>query len=153
MVFFRIQQLSCYVSALLVPCFDARRLTRRVPLLTLPDHLSSPPVFSVVRVTRSLVLCVCFVDRCLSLCTFSFDHCVVCSSSIYDSDYPFGIFELFSNIYLSCVLCAPCCLCLRIVHSWFPLCFSLTFICSVSCVLNVNSVSGLSIFDFPFVFL
>jgi hypothetical protein len=25
-------------------------------LLTLPEHLSSPPVFSVVRVTRSLVL-------------------------------------------------------------------------------------------------
>jgi hypothetical protein len=32
---------------------------------TLPEHLSSPPVFSRVRVTRSLVLCVCFVDRCL----------------------------------------------------------------------------------------
>jgi hypothetical protein len=30
------------------------------------------PIFSVVRVTRSLVLCVCFVDRCLSFCTFSF---------------------------------------------------------------------------------
>jgi len=41
------------------------------------------PVFSGVRVTRSLVLCVCFVDRCLALCTFSFGHCVVCSSSIY----------------------------------------------------------------------
>jgi len=25
-----------------------------------------PPVFSGIRVTRSLVLCVCFVDRCLS---------------------------------------------------------------------------------------
>jgi hypothetical protein len=37
-------------------------------------------VFSGVRVTRSLVLCVCFVDRRLSFCTFSFDHCVVCSS-------------------------------------------------------------------------
>jgi hypothetical protein len=33
--------------------------------------------------TISLVLCVCFVDRCLSFCTFSFSHCVVCSSSIY----------------------------------------------------------------------
>jgi len=32
-------------------------------LLTLPGHLSSPPVLSGVRVTRSLVLCVCFVDR------------------------------------------------------------------------------------------
>ena len=38
---------------------------------------------SGVRVTRSSVLCVCFVDRCLSFCTFSFGHCVVCSSSIY----------------------------------------------------------------------
>ena len=28
--------------------------------------------FSEVRVTQSLVLCVCFVDRCLSFCTFSF---------------------------------------------------------------------------------
>ena len=52
-------------------------------LPTLPEHLSSPLVFSGVRVTRSLVLCVCFVDRCLSICTFSFGHCVVCSSSIY----------------------------------------------------------------------
>ena len=46
----------------------------------IPEHLSSPPVFSGVRVTRSLVLYVCFVDRCLSFCTFSFGHCVVCSS-------------------------------------------------------------------------
>jgi hypothetical protein len=38
---------------------------------------------SGVRVTRSLVLCVCFVDRCLSFCPFSFGHCVVCSSSTY----------------------------------------------------------------------
>ena len=46
------------------------RLARRVPLveqelLTLPEHLSSTPVFSGVRVTRSLVLYVCFVDRFL----------------------------------------------------------------------------------------
>ena len=52
-------------------------------LLTLPEQLSSPPVISGVRVTRSLVLYVCFVDRCLSFCTFSFVHCVFCSSSIY----------------------------------------------------------------------
>ena len=31
-------------------------------LPTLPEHLSSPLVFSEVRVTRSLVLCVCFVS-------------------------------------------------------------------------------------------
>jgi hypothetical protein len=51
-------------------------------LLALREHQSSPPVFSGVRVTRSLDLGVCFVDRWLSLCTFSFDHCAVCSSSI-----------------------------------------------------------------------
>ena len=60
------------------------RLTRRVlleerELLTLPEHLSSPPVFTGVRVTRSLVLYVCFVDRCLYFffwplcCLFFFD--------------------------------------------------------------------------------
>ena len=31
-------------------------------------------VFSGVRVSRSLVYCVCFVDRCLSFCPFSFGH-------------------------------------------------------------------------------
>ena len=35
-------------------------------MLTLPQPLSSPPVLSGVHVTRFLVLCVCFVDRCLS---------------------------------------------------------------------------------------
>jgi hypothetical protein len=49
-------------------------------LPTLPEHLGSPLVFSGVRVTRSLVLYVCFVDRGLSFCSFSFGHCVVCSS-------------------------------------------------------------------------
>ena len=53
-------------------------------LLTIPEYLSSPPVYSGVRVTPSLVLCVCFVDRCLSFCRFSFGHSVVCSSSIYE---------------------------------------------------------------------
>ena len=39
------------------------RLTQRVSIVelpTLPEHPGSPPVFSEVRVTRSLVLCVCF---------------------------------------------------------------------------------------------
>ena len=63
------------------------KLTRRVSLveqeqLFLPEHLSSLPVFSVVRVTRSFIFCVCFVDRCLYLlscffwplcCLFFFD--------------------------------------------------------------------------------
>jgi hypothetical protein len=61
------------------------RLTRRVlpleqGLPTIPEHLSSPPGFSGVRVTRSLVLCVCFVDRYLSFYPFYVGHCVVCPS-------------------------------------------------------------------------
>jgi hypothetical protein len=44
------------------------------------------PGFSGVHVTRSLVLYVCFVDRCLSRCTFSFVHYVNCSSSFQAND-------------------------------------------------------------------
>ena len=51
-------------------------------LLTLPEHLSSPPDFSGVRAIRSLVLYVCFVDRFLSfifwpLCCLFFDIPIV----------------------------------------------------------------------------
>ena len=35
--------------------------------------------FSAVRVARSLVFCVMFLDRCLSFCPVSFGHCIVCS--------------------------------------------------------------------------
>ena len=64
------------------------RLTRRVSLveqelLTLPGHLSSPPVFSGVRVTRSLVLYVCLVDRCLSLKLYFF-FCPLCCLFFFD---------------------------------------------------------------------
>ena len=64
-------------------------------LLTLPEHLSSPPVFSGVRVTRSLVLYVCFVDR---FCPFVlFPLAIVLSVPLRYTDYdcPFGIFKLF----------------------------------------------------------
>jgi hypothetical protein len=72
-------------------------------LLTLPEHLSSPPVFGGSRVTRSLVLYVCFVDRCLSFCPLSFGLCLVCSSSIYgfwwyNEDF-FKILDLYKIIY------------------------------------------------------
>ena len=57
-------------------------------LLTLPEHPSSPQVFYGVRVTRSLVLCVMFCNRCLSfkpLC------CLVLRFT--DSDYLFCILK------------------------------------------------------------
>ena len=103
------------VVCLLITTFSFAILYKE--LLTLPEHLSSPPVFSGVRVTRSIVLCVWFVDLCLSFCPFSvnhctvypsyayelapFGHCVFCFSSIADSDYPFYIFKLFLCIMIS----------------------------------------------------
>ena len=67
-------------------------------LLTLPGHLSSPPVYRGVRVTRSFVLYVCFVDRCLSFCTFSFGHCVVWSSSIYGFWLPIWYLQILQTL-------------------------------------------------------
>jgi hypothetical protein len=62
-----------------------------LPVFSGLSILDCPLVFSRVRVTGSLVLYVCFVDRCLS-----FGHCVLSVLLRYmDSDCPFGIFELF----------------------------------------------------------
>jgi hypothetical protein len=62
-------------------------------IFTLPEHLSSPSVLSGVRVTLSLDLYVCFVDR-LSFCTcFAIVLSVLLRYTI--SDYSFGIFKLF----------------------------------------------------------
>ena len=71
--------LSYALSGLfLIHDISLTRLTWRVSLveqelLSLPDHLSSSPVFGGVRVNPSLVLCVCFLDRCLSFYPFSVD--------------------------------------------------------------------------------
>ena len=62
---------------------------------TLPEHLSSPPVFSGVRVTRYLVLCVCFVDRCLSFCSFLLAIVLSVLLQFTVSYYPFDICKLF----------------------------------------------------------
>ena len=75
-------------------------LTRRVTLvvqelLTLPEHPSSTPVVSGVRVTRSLVLCVYFVDRCLSFLPF-----LLSVLQFTDPDYPFW-FKLFFELQCS----------------------------------------------------
>ena len=67
---------------------------------TRPKHLRSHPVCSGVRVTRSLVLCVCFVDSCLSFCPFSFGHCVVCPS-FYVLRILIGIFKHFLYTFKS----------------------------------------------------
>ena len=50
-------------------------------LLNIPEHMSSSPVFSGVRVTRSLVLCVVYCRLLFVLlhCCSSSGHYVVCS--------------------------------------------------------------------------
>ena len=88
---------------LLQECFY--RVTRRVSLveqelLTLPEHLSSPSIFSGVRITRSLVLCVMFCRLLFVLLSF-FLLAIVLSVlfRFTDSDYPFSVFKLILKLY------------------------------------------------------
>ena len=120
-------------------------------------HFDSP--FGVL--SRLLVLCLVYYMLPVSLdCTFWFSlRCsltFICPVScvLYVASFS-GLFILispsvFSNVYLSCVLCTICRQFLWIVHCWLPLRCSLTFICPVSCVLYVASFSGLFIVDCPF---
>jgi hypothetical protein len=71
-----------HVTLVVIPIhpFSIHDLSQLVPLveqelLTLPEHLSSPLVFSGVCVVQSLVFC---VDHCLFFSIFSNDHCVLC---------------------------------------------------------------------------
>jgi hypothetical protein len=63
--------------------------------LTFPEHPSSVSVFSGVCVTRSLVLCVCFVDHCLSFCPFLSLYCPSFDLRIHITPFGFGILKLF----------------------------------------------------------
>jgi hypothetical protein len=80
-------------------------LTRRVQvveqeLLTLPEHLSSPRVFSGVRVTRSIFSFICMFCRSLFvLCTFSLVIALSILLQFTDYDYPFGIFKHFLKVF------------------------------------------------------
>ena len=61
--------------------------------------IGNPQVFSGVRATRSLVLYVCFVDRCLSFCIFSFGHYFVSSSSIYGFLLPLWYLQTLLKVF------------------------------------------------------
>jgi hypothetical protein len=61
------------------------------------------PVFSRVRVTQSLVWCVCFIDSCLSFCAFLLAIVLSVLHQYTDSDYPFGIFKFFLSFLLSLI--------------------------------------------------
>jgi hypothetical protein len=67
-----------------------------------------------VYVTRSLVLYVCFVDRCLSFCTFSFGHCVVCSFSIYGFWLPLWYLQTLLTLCIEWSLPAQSNICLTL---------------------------------------
>ena len=91
--------------------------------------LCSPPGFIGVRVTRFVVLHVCFVDRCLSFCPFSFCHWVVCSSSIYgfwltlwylQTLLTNGICILFTDAVVQHDFHFIWCFCLRVIR-WMSL--------------------------------
>jgi hypothetical protein len=95
------------------------RLTRGVPLVeqelpTLPEHLSSPPVFSGVRVTRSLVLYVCFVDHCLSfffwlLCCLPFFDLRILITPLVFSNSSFDYILLVIYMYIKTfIIYMPC---------------------------------------------
>jgi hypothetical protein len=83
--FMHIQDFVLFLLIIVLACWNhVTRLTWWMPLVeqelfTLLEHVSSPPVFSGVRVIQSLVLYVCFVDRLLSFffwplcCPFFFD--------------------------------------------------------------------------------
>ena len=57
--------------------------------------MSSPPVLSGFSVTRSLVSCVCFVDRPFVIFLLAIVLSVLLRFTDYD--YPFSIFNLFFN--------------------------------------------------------
>ena len=139
------------------------RLTRRLPLveqelLTLPEQLISPPVFSGVRVIRSLVLYVCFVDRCLSFCTYYLYY--ICSSSIYGFWLPLWYLQTLLGFRVAQSLV------FRVVFyryclSFYPVYFAFVlsvlrftssdyypfeiFILFVSIVLTISTISGWAI--------
>jgi hypothetical protein len=66
------------------------------------------PRFSGINVTRSLVLCICFVDRCLSL----FCYCVVC---LLLALYPFTSFAYHFGVFKS--FCSGVCVAWSLVFS------------------------------------
>ena len=65
-------------------------------LLTLLENLSSPTLFSGIRVARHLVFCVVFLDHC----PFVFLLAMILSVPRFTaSDYPFGILKPSYNMY------------------------------------------------------
>jgi hypothetical protein len=142
-----------YSLTFICPCFVYPML----PVSLYCPFLIVPSVFSNVYLSCVLcTLCCQFLWIVHFWLPLRYSLTFICPCFVYPmlpvSLYcPFLIApSVFSNVYLSCVLCTLCCQFLWIVHFWLSLRYSLTFICPVSCVSYVASFSVLSIFDCPF---
>ena len=102
--------------------------------------------FSGIRVARSLVSCVCVVDRFFfSFCTFSFGHCVVCPSSSYGIWLPLWYLQ---NLLIQ--IRHPNFLLGFVLFNVFSQVFCVFLSFSRHCVIWLSS--NYTSFDFPFVF-
>ena len=88
--------ISDYVRVRLTVAWLVPIVEQELP--TLPENLSSPPVFSGVRVAQSLVFCVVLCGWFFVL-LFCFSVAIVCSVLVpfTATDYPFGMFALVLN--------------------------------------------------------
>ena len=73
-------------------------------LPTLPEHLTSSPVLSGVRVIRSLVLCMFLEIVVFPFVLFLLAIVLYVLLRYTDSDYPFAIFKLFLRKILDIVI-------------------------------------------------
>ena len=121
-------------------------------LFTLPEHLSSLPILSGVRITRSLVLCVmfcrslffllsfffwplCYLSFCLLAIVLSvllsFGHCVICPSVFWPLCYlSFCLLAIVLSVLLSfghCVVCLS-----SIYGVWLPLWYIQTLLNNIA---------------------
>ena len=124
----------------------------------------SIPDWSFGFLWRLFVLCLVYPVLPLSLhCPFlirpsvfsdTYLSCVLCTQSYHCLPIVHSWLVLRFSLTLICpVLCTQCYNCLWIVHSWLVLRFSLTLICPVSCVPSPTIVTRLYIPDWSFGFL
>jgi hypothetical protein len=111
-------------------------------LLTLREHLGSSPVFSGICVANLFSFLCCVVFGFFLCDVFVFVLCLVCPMLPVSLDCPF----------LIGLLCAQCCQCLLIVHSWLPICAFLTFIYLLLLILNERSMLLINSLAWPHYF-
>ena len=126
--------------------------TQKVPKCCIYEKKSMLKKKEKEKREQHRVLSTSTCDIVLCFWWFFLSSCVPYVSSFSGLSIVFVLPFVFSNVYLSCVLCTLCFQFLWIVYCFFiALWYSLTFICPVSCVPYVSSFSGLSIvFLLPF---